>query len=88
MDYLNTFDADLSQALLQPWTEYFSHPWKFWLQAILVQSVDQLEQVVIALFVHRQIPQFIDDDQIELGKTVDLLFELPFVFKPSTPRGP
>ena len=38
--------------------------------SIFVQGIDQLEQVVVALFVHRQVSQLVDDDQIELGQAL------------------
>ncbi len=41
---------------------------------VFIQRVDELKQVMPALFVHRQIPQFIDDQHIELEQLVDLLF--------------
>ena len=45
-------------------------------RAILVEGVDQLEQVVAGLAVHRQIARLVDDQQVELLQGGDLLFQL------------
>ena len=45
-------------------------------RAVLVQGIDQLEQVVSGLAVHRQVAQLVDDQQVELLQRGDLLFQL------------
>ena len=45
-------------------------------RAVLVQGIDQLEQVVAGLAVHRQVAQLVDDQQVELLQRGDLLFQL------------
>lgn len=47
---------------------------------LFVQRVDELKQVVHALFVYRQVTQFVDDEHIEFEQLVDFLFQLAFEF--------